>query len=184
MKIISMKKISSNSMRITLRALLLPVATLLFAGSAMAQELKIGYVNNDVVLRDSAPAKVALSKLQAEFSKREKELTEMRSRLKSAGEKFDRDQASLAEPDRSRKERELVEQDREFQRKSREYQEDINQRRNEETAAVIERAHKVIKQLAEQEKFDLIIVQEVIFASSRVDITEKVIKTLNAQGGK
>jgi outer membrane protein len=155
--------------------------------TAHAQELKIGYVNSDLVLRDAVPAKTALSKLQTEFSKREKELADMGARLKVSGEKFDKEQAGLVESDKIRRQRELVEQDREFQRKRREFQEDLSQRRNEELASVVERANKVIKQLAEQEKFDLI-VQEVIFASARIDITDKVIRSLNAQspsaGGK
>ncbi len=148
-----------------------------------AQDLKIGYVNSDLILRDAIPAKNALNKLQNEFSRREKELTDMSTRLKAAGEKFDKDQSTLVESDKIRRQRELVEQDREFQRKRREFQEDLSQRRNEELASVVERANKVIKQIAEQEKFDLI-VQEVIFASARIEITEKVIKALNAQSSK
>ena len=114
---------------------------------AAAQELKIGYVNSERVLREAAPAKAAQSKLEAEFSKRE---------------------------------RELVEQDRDLQRKRREFQEDLNQRRNEELASVVERANRVIRQIFDQEKYDLIL-QEVVFAGPRVDITDKVIKTLNGQ---
>jgi len=166
-----------------LKSMLAATSLALAATGASAQELKIGYVNSDVVLRDAAPAKAALTKLQAEFSKREKELAEMGNRLKSAGDKFDKDQLSMTESDKIRRQRELVEQDREFQRKRREFQEDLSQRRNEELASVVERANKAIKQIAEQERFDLIL-QEVIFASSRIEITDKVIKLLNAQGGK
>ncbi len=150
---------------------------------AQAQDLKIGYVNSDRVLRDAVPAKAADAKLKAEFSKREKDLLELGDRLKVSGEKFDKDQPTMAESDRVRRQRDLVEQDREFQRKRREYQEDVNQRRNEELASVIERTNKVIKQIYEAEKYDLIL-QEAVFAGARVDITDKVIKALNAQGGK
>jgi outer membrane protein len=167
----------------SLKSMLAAAGLALAATGTPAQELRIGYVNSDVVLRDAAPAKAALTKLQAEFSKREKELAEMGNRLKNAGDKFDKDQPSLTESDKVRRQRELVEQDREFQRKRREFQEDLSQRRNEELASVVERANKAIKQIAEQEKFDLI-VQEVIFASARIEITDKVIKLLNAQGGR
>lgn len=148
-----------------------------------AQELKIGYVNSDRVLRDALPAKAADTRLKAEFSKREKDLLEMGDRLKAAGEKFDKDQPTMAESERVRRQRDLVEQDREFQRKRREYQEDVTQRRNEELASVVERTNKVIRQIYESEKYD-IIVQEAVFAGPRVDITDKVIKALNASGGK
>jgi outer membrane protein len=161
-------------------------ATLLLAlgaGGAQAQELKIGYVNSDRVLREAVPAKAAQAKLEAEFSKREKDLTEIGNKLKAAGDKLDKDGPTLAESERNRRQRDLIEQDREFQRKRREFQEDLSQRKNEELAAVVERANKVIKQIFESEKYDLVL-QEAVFAGSRVDITEKVIKALNAQGGK
>ena len=148
-----------------------------------AQDLKIGYVNSDRVLRDAAPAKAAQSKLETEFSRREKELNDVANRLKTSGDRLDKEAPTLGEAERNRRQRELVEQDREFQRKRREFQEDLSQRKNEELASVIERANRVIKQIFESEKFDLIL-QEAVFASPRVDITDKVIKALNAQGGR
>lgn len=146
---------------------------------ASAQELKIGYVNSERVLREATPAKAAQSKLETEFGKREKELNEAAARLKAAADKLEKDAPALSESDRARRQRELVEQDRDLQRKRREFQEDLNQRKNEELAAVVERANRVIKQIFDQEKYDLIL-QEVVFAGPRVDITEKVIKALNA----
>lgn len=150
---------------------------------AQAQELKIGYVNSDRVMRDSAPAKAATSRLEAEFTRRDKELNELGARLKASSERLEKDAPTLSESERARRQRELVEQDREFQRRRRELQEDFNQRRNEELAAIVERANRVIKQIAEAEKYDLI-VQDAVHFSPRVDITEKVIKALNANGGK
>jgi len=144
-----------------------------------AQEFKIGYVNIDRVLRDAAPAKASQSKLEQEFNRREKELTESAQRLKSASDKFEKDAPTLAESERTRRQRDLVEQDRELKRKSREFQEDLNQRKNEELAGVLDRANKVVKQIFDQEKYDLIL-QEAVFASPRVDITDRVIKALGA----
>jgi outer membrane protein len=150
---------------------------------AQAQELKIGYVNSDRVLRDAVPAKAAQTKLEAEFSKRDKDLNDLALKLKTAADKLEKDAPTLAETERGRRQRELVEQDREIQRKRREFQEDLNQRKNEELSSVVERANKVIKQIFETEKYDLIL-QEAVFAGPKVDITEKVIKALNAQGVK
>jgi len=104
-------------------------------------------------------------------------------RLKGAADKLEKEAPTLSEAERSRRQRELVDQDREIQRKRREFQEDLNQRKNEELASVVERANKVIKQIFEAEKYDLIL-QEAVFAGPRVDITDKVIKALNAQGSK
>jgi outer membrane protein len=155
----------------------------LTAWGAHAQELKIGYVNSDRVLREAVPAKAAQAKLEAEFSKREKDVADLAARLKAAGDKLDKDAPTLAEAERGRRQRDLVEQDREFQRKRREFQEDLSQRKNEELASVVERANKVIKQIFESEKYDLIL-QEAVFAGPKIDITEKVIKALNAQPAK
>jgi outer membrane protein len=169
-----------------IRTLKVFVAATMLAGAAtgaIGQELKIGYVNSDRVLRDAAPAKAAQLKLEAEFSKREKDLTDVANRLKAAGDKLDKDAPTLAEAERVRRQRELVDQDRELQRKRREFQEDLSQRKNEELGAVVERTNKVIKQIFETEKYDLIL-QEAVFWSPKVDITDKVIKALNAQGGK
>jgi outer membrane protein len=149
------------------------------AQPASAQELKIGYVNSERVLREAAPAQAAQKKLEAEFGKRQREMTEAEQRLKAAADKLEKDGPTLAAADRARRERELVEQDRDLQRKRREFQEDLNQRRNEELSAVVERANRAIKQIFDSEKYDLIL-QEVIFAGPRVDITDKVIRVLNA----
>jgi outer membrane protein len=146
---------------------------------AMAQELKLGYVNSERVLRDSAPAKAAQAKLEAEFGRRERELNDIRNRLKAAADKFEKDAPTLPESEKSRRQRELVDQERDLQRKQREFQEDLNQRKNEELAAVVERANRVIRQIFETEKYDAIL-QEVVFAGPRVDITDKVIRALNA----
>jgi outer membrane protein len=146
---------------------------------AVAQELKLGYVNSERVLRDSAPAKAAQAKLEAEFGRRERELNDIRNRLKAAADKFEKDAPTLPESEKTRRQRELVDQERDLQRKQREFQEDLNQRKNEELAAVVERANRVIRQIFETEKYDAIL-QEVVFAGPRVDITDKVIRALNA----
>ncbi|MEO7244838.1 MAG: OmpH family outer membrane protein [Rubrivivax sp.] len=153
---------------------------------AGAQELKIGYINGERVLRESNPAKAAQSKLEAEFGKRERELTDDTNRLKAAADKLDKEAPTLSETERTRRQRELVEQDRELQRKRRAFQEDLNQRKNEELANVVERANRVIKQIFDAEKYDLIVQEGVVFAGPRVDITDKVVKALNstAAGGK
>ena len=164
--------------RLQVKSLAAGLAMLVLAAVAQAQELKIGYVNSERVLREAIPAKAAQDKLQAEFGKRERELADQAAKLKAAADKLEKEAPTLAESERTRRQRELVEQDRDMQRKRREFQEDLNQRRNEELASVVERANRVIKQIFDAEKYDVIL-QEVIFAGPRVDITEKVIKSLN-----
>ena len=159
----------------------LAAAAMLLAAATVvqAQELKIGYVNSERVLREANPAKAAQAKLETEFGKREKDLADVANRLKASADKLDKDGPTLSEAERARRQRDLVEQDRDFQRKRREFQEDLNQRKNEELSTVVERANKVIKQIFDSEKYDLIL-QDAVHWSPRVDITKKVIDALNA----
>ncbi|HVL56227.1 MAG TPA: OmpH family outer membrane protein [Burkholderiaceae bacterium] len=155
-------------------------ALLSFAAAAGAQETaKVGFVNSERILQNSAPAKAAQQKLEQEFSRRDKELQEMAARLKALSEKLDRDAAVLSDSDRARRQREVADMDKEFQRRQREFREDLNQRRNEELSLVLEQANRAIRQLAEQEKYDLIL-QEAVYFNPRIDITDKVIRALNA----
>ena len=157
-------------------------ALVLLAASSTAQaqeSSKIGFVSLDRILRDSTPAKAAQSKLEAEFSKRQKDLQDTSGRLKAAADKFDKDSPVLSDSDRTRRQRELADMDKDFQRRQREFNEDINQRKNEELAAVVDRANKVIRQISETEKYDIVF-QDAVYVNPRIDITEKVLKQLNA----
>jgi len=147
--------------------------------SASAQEFRVGIVNLDRIFREANTAKAAQTKLEQEFSKREKEINDLGTQLKTLSDKFEREAPTLAESQRNTRQRQLVDQDREFQRKRREFQEDLNTRKNEELQLVIERANKVVKTLAETEKYDLIL-QESVYVNPKHDITDKVIKALNA----
>jgi len=149
-----------------------------FALPAAAQEARIAAVNSERILRDSQPAKAAQAKLETEFAKRDRELQDMAAKLKAMSDKLDKESAVLADSDRTRRQRELSDLDRDFQRKQREFREDLNQRRNEELAQVLERANRVIRSIAEQRKYDLI-VQEAVYVNPRIDITDDVLKVLN-----
>jgi outer membrane protein len=162
----------------TLYSLAAVAAMSLAPVTASAQDLKIGYVSLDRVLRDAAPAKAAQAKLEAEFAKREKEIADLGAKVKAAADKFEKDALTMSESDRQRRQREVYDLDREVQRKRREYQEELNQRKNEEVQVVLDRANRVIKQIYETEKFDLIL-QDAVFVSARVDITDRVVKALS-----
>jgi outer membrane protein len=159
----------------------LTVAVLMTACSlgAVAQESKIGYVNTQRITSESSPAKAAQTKLEQEFSKRQKDLTDSQASLKSFGEKFDRDAPTLTETQRASRQKEFADLNRDFQRRQREFQEDLNGRRNEELQQVLDKATKAIKQLADTEKYDLV-VQEAVYINPKIDITDKVLKILNA----
>jgi len=151
----------------------------LAAVGAHAQDSKIGYINTQRITTESGPAKAAQAKLELEFSKRQKELGDQQLALKTMSERFERDAPTLTETQRVTRQKEFAEQSRDFQRKQREFQEDLNGRRNEELQQVLDKANKAVKQVAEAEKYDLVI-QEVVYSNARHDITEKVLKILNS----
>jgi outer membrane protein len=169
--------LTSSKRAVLLAAILLPMM------NVHAQESRIGFVNTERIFREAAPAKTAQAKIEQEFSKRDKDLQEMAARLKTMSDRLDKDASILSESDRVKRQRELADLDKDFQRKQREFREDLNQRRNEELAIVLERTNKVIKQIAETEKYDIVF-QEAVYASPRIDITDKVLKALNGNNSK
>jgi outer membrane protein len=173
-----------NALRhFALRHLFLAAALAAASPCAFAQQpaggSKFGFVNTERILRDAAPAQRAQKKIEAEFQKRDQEMAKIAEQLKRMQDDLDKNSVTMSETQRRNKEREFADMNREFQRKQREFREDLNQRRNEELAQVVEMANRVIRQIAEQEKFDIIF-QDAVFASPRIDITDKVIKALEA----
>jgi outer membrane protein len=144
-----------------------------------AEDFRVGFVNTDRIFREANTAKAAQVKLEQEFAKREKELNDLGASLKTASDKFEREGPALSESQRGARQKALIDQDREFQRKRREFQEDLNARKNEELQQVLDRANRVVKAVAEQEKYDLIL-QEAVYINPKHDITDKVIKALNS----
>ena len=155
------------------------VAALVLGAQAQADEFRVGFVNTDRIFREANTAKAAQAKLEQEFSKREKDLNDLGNALKSASDKLEREAPTLSESQRVQRQKQLVDQDRDFQRKRREFQEDLNARKNEELQQVLERANRVVKQVAEAEKYDVVL-QEAVYINPKYDITDKVIKALNA----
>ena len=155
------------------------IGLLAMFSSAHAQEFRMGFVNTDRIFKEASTAKAAQAKLEQEFSKREKELVDLGASLKTLVDKFERESPTLSESQKNARQKQLLEQDRDFQRKRREFQEDLNSRKNEELQQVLERANKVVKQVAEAEKYDVVI-QEAVYISPKHDITDKVIKALNS----
>ena len=165
----------------SLMRLLLGVTAIAFvtvAGTAAAADYKIGFVNTERLFREATPAKRAQAKIEKEFATRDAEIQKLAKQVRDLQASLDKDGPTMAESERRNKERDLANQSRDLQRMQREFREDLNLRRNEELAGIQERANKVIQQIAESEKFDLILQDPVVYASQRIDITDKVIKAL------
>jgi len=153
-------------------------ALVVSAGAAQAVEYKIGFVNTERLFREATPAKRAQAKIEKEFATRDAEIQKLAKQVRDLQAALDKDGATMAESERRNKERDLANQSRDLSRMQREFREDLNLRRNEELAGIQERANKVIQGIAEAEKFDLILQDPVVYASQRIDITDKVIKAL------
>jgi outer membrane protein len=155
----------------------LAAALMLAASVAGAADIKIGFVDVERIRRESAPAERASKQLEKEFAPRAQELQRREAQVKSLQGQLEKDVMTMSEGERRSKEQELSRLSVDLQRLQREYREDLNMRRNQELGTLFERADRVIKQIADAENFDLIL-QEAVFRSPRIDITERVIKAL------
>ncbi|HLA33988.1 MAG TPA: OmpH family outer membrane protein [Rhodocyclaceae bacterium] len=163
------------------KTLLLGFAVFSFSAPLWA-ESRIGFVNSQRILNDAPQASKAKKRIEKEFEKRDQELQRMAKQVQALQETLEKNALTMAESDRRSKERELSDLNRDFQRKQREFREDLSQRQNDEMASIFEKVNKIIKQIAEAEKYDIIF-QDAVYANPRIDITEKVIKALG-DGGK
>jgi len=164
------------------RILLSAVLAVTVAGPALAQDVKIGFVNTERILRESGPAQRAGKKLEGEFAKKQAELQRLADQLKRVQDDLEKNGLTMSEAQRRAKEREFNDLNRDLQRRDRDFRDEVNQRRNEETAQLVEQANRIIKQIAEQEKFDVILqATDALILNSRVDITERVMKALEGK---
>ena len=158
------------------------LAAVLAAPASVAQEVKIGFVNTERILRESGPAQRAGKKLEAEFAKKQAEIQRMADQMKRLQDDLEKNSVTMAEAQRRTKEREFNDLNRELQRRDRDFRDEVNQRRNEETAQLVDQANRIIKQIAEQEKFDVILqATDALILNTRVDITERVMKALEGK---
>ncbi len=144
---------------------------------ALAGELKVGWINIERIFREAGPAQKATKKLEKEFDKRQADIQKVGKQLSELQSELDKEGMSMSDADRAAKERALANLNREYQRMQREFREDLNMRRNEEFASIQERANQAIREIAESEKYDLILT-DAIYAGPRIDITDKVLKAL------
>jgi outer membrane protein len=154
------------------------IAALAAAQISQAAELKIGFVDQERITRESAPADRASKQLEKEFAPRAQEMQRREAQIKTVQGQLEKDALTMSESDRRAKEQELGRLTLDFQRMQREYREDLNLRRNQELGALFERANRVIKQIAEAEKYDVIL-QEAVYRNPRIDITDRVLKALS-----
>ncbi len=146
--------------------------------AAQTTSIKIGFVNTEKLFRDSQLAVNAQKKLEKEFYAREQNIQKLVKQARDLQSFLEKEGLTLSESERTKRQKDLANVSRDLQHDQRTFREDLNQRKNEEFAAVQERARKAITDIAEKEKFDVIL-ENVVFASPRVDITDRVLKSLD-----
>jgi len=144
-----------------------------------AGDIKIGVVNTEKILRESLPAIQAQKKIDQEFVPRDEDIKKMAIQAKTLQDKLEKDSIAMEETERRNLERNLANLSREYQRAQRQMREDFSVRQNEEYSVILERTNRAISKIAEIEKYDLILqLQDSVYRSQRIDITDKVIKAL------
>jgi len=156
---------------------LISLGILSLATNASGQELKIGFVNTDRVFKEAAPALRSQKKLQEEFAPRDQEIKAVNAQATEVKAKLEKDGLTMAESEKRAFESELARLSREIQRLQREFREELNLRKQEELKVILRIANEEIDKIAAEEKYDLIL-QEAVYRSDRLDITDKVIKAL------
>lgn len=148
----------------------------------LAGDIKIGVVNTEKILRESLPAIQAQKKIDQEFVPRDEEIKKMAVQAKTLQDKLEKDSINMDETERRNLERNLANLSREYQRAQRQMREDFSVRQNEEYSVILERTNRAISKIAELEKYDLILqLQDSVYRSQRIDITDKVIKALESE---
>ena len=147
--------------------------------AATAADFKVGVVNPGRILSESAPAEAGQNKLKSYFKSREDELSRRIRTFKDKADKFVMGSGVLTETQRHNRRRDLAEEEREISRMQRALVEERNQRSQEESQIILSRANRIIQDIAKSQNYDLIL-QEAVWASPRADLTEQVIKRLNA----
>ena len=160
-----------------LSQLFLSLILCVFVTVGHSEDLKIGFVNTERVFKESAPAVRSQKKLQREFSVREEEIKAVDSEAKGIRQRLEKDGLILEETQRRNLEGELGRLSREMQRLQREFQEELNLAKNTEMKVILKIANEAIQKIAVSENFDLVL-QEAVYRSDRLDITDKVIEAL------
>ena len=162
------------------KAILVVAMSLSLTIISHAQELKIGVVNVPALMQQSPQRQVAMDALQEEFAPRQREIVAKQKEFEDLGEKVQRDVAVMGEVERRNAERDLRDLQREVARLQTEFQEDLNLRQNEEHGNLQRLLLKEVQDYAQASGFDLVVGDGVLYASSAVNITENVLRAMEA----
>lgn len=156
----------------------LAFASLFLISLSVYADLKVGFVQVDKILQEAPQTIESNKKLEKEFSSRTDKLKADVKTLKERESSFSKDALTMKESERDTKEKSLSQLRVDVQRKERELREDINIRRNEELSGLQEQINKAVTSVAKAEGFDLVLYNGVAYASEKIDITDKILKSL------
>jgi len=154
---------------------------LLFSMSFAWAEQKIAFVNQTKLLQKAPQAESARNKLQKEFSKRDKALVSLQKQIADKEQRLKKDAAILSSAELNKLKRKIIVLRRDLERDKQAFKEDISIRQNEELVKLQQSVIKSIQTIAKKENYDLIISDGVVFASEKIDITDKILAQLKKQ---
>ncbi len=169
-------------MRITsLTLVAFGLAAMALTSAAHAQSQKIAVVDSQRLLAEAPQARAASQALEAEFGPRQKTLEAQKKDFETRGQKFERDQATMAEAERTKTQRELRDAQLGLERRAKEFQEDVQLRQNEELQRVQKSIYESVRVYAKSQGFDIVLAGGVIYNSETVDITSQVLANLQSK---
>lgn len=149
--------------------------------SLQAAELKVGYVQVDKILKEAPQTAETGKKLEREFRPRSLELKKLQKQMAVIETDLEKEASTLSDSGRRSKQRQASGMRIEFNRKQRELREDINIRKNEELSILQDRINTAVKTVSEAGDYDIVMYGGVAYASTKIDITDKVLKLLSEQ---
>ena len=152
---------------------------LMFVANVSYADLKIGFVNIPAVLEKAPQAEKAKKRLEQKFSPRDKQLVAQQKEIQGMDEKMAKDASVMSDSEKANLEKDILNKKRDAKRAQQEFSEDFNASRNEELGKLQRRIVESVREIAKDQKFDLLLTDGVIYANDKIDITAQVQQKLS-----
>ena len=143
----------------------------LLNGSLQAQPLKIGYINIDHLVSSSPQFIQANQVVIKAFQPQERQLLALSKQIQLSADTFNKNSKTLTQSERKIEIKKIANLERQLKQQARALKKQLNLKNEQELSKIQDLINRVIKQVAEDQNFDLILYQEVAYASKKINIT-------------
>ena len=143
----------------------------LFSGFLQAQPLKIGYINIDHLVSSSPQFIQANQVVIKAFQPQERQLLALSKQIQLSADTFNKNSKTLTQSERKTEIKKIANLERQLKQQARSLKKQLNLKNKQELNKIQDLINRVIKQVAEDQNFDLILYQEVAYASKKINIT-------------